>query len=90
MASTGDFTDMPSTTTQIYTAAATAQLTPYPALVDALKAAALDYAQQRIVSPERLVVPLNDGGVLLSMPAAAQDLAIHKLVNVCPRNGERS
>ncbi|HEY3597809.1 MAG TPA: bifunctional Delta(1)-pyrroline-2-carboxylate/Delta(1)-piperideine-2-carboxylate reductase [Paraburkholderia sp.] len=76
-------------TTPIYDAAATAQLTPYPALIDALHTAAIDYAQHRIVSPERLVVPLNGGGMLLSMPAAAQDLAIHKLVNVCPRNRER-
>ena len=27
---------------------------------------------------------------MLSMPAASADLAIHKLVNVCPRNGERA
>jgi 1-piperideine-2-carboxylate/1-pyrroline-2-carboxylate reductase [NAD(P)H] len=80
---------MTSIPLQLFDAAATAQLIPYPALVAALKTAALDYAQQRIMSPERLVVPLNDGGVLLSMPATAPDLAIHKLVNVCPRNGER-
>jgi 1-piperideine-2-carboxylate/1-pyrroline-2-carboxylate reductase [NAD(P)H] len=67
----------------------TARLTPYPALVDALAAAVIDYTQRRIVSPERLVVPLNDDGVLLSMPATAPDIAIHKLVNVCPRNRER-
>ncbi|HVE07690.1 MAG TPA: bifunctional Delta(1)-pyrroline-2-carboxylate/Delta(1)-piperideine-2-carboxylate reductase [Paraburkholderia sp.] len=75
--------------TPIFDAAETARLTPYPALVDALQRAVLDYTQQRIASPERLVVPLNGDGVLLSMPATAQDLAIHKLVNVCPRNRER-
>ncbi|MFC0396900.1 bifunctional Delta(1)-pyrroline-2-carboxylate/Delta(1)-piperideine-2-carboxylate reductase [Paraburkholderia rhizosphaerae] len=73
----------------IFDAAATARLTPYPALVDALATAVADYAEGRITSPERLVVPLNDDGVLLSMPATARDLAIHKLVNVCPRNRER-
>ncbi|WP_133645271.1 bifunctional Delta(1)-pyrroline-2-carboxylate/Delta(1)-piperideine-2-carboxylate reductase [Paraburkholderia flava] len=76
-------------TVQIHDAAATARVTPYPALVAALRTATADYAAGRIVSPERLVVPLNDGGILLSMPATAPDLAIHKLVNVCPRNGER-
>ncbi|CAB3706398.1 bifunctional Delta(1)-pyrroline-2-carboxylate/Delta(1)-piperideine-2-carboxylate reductase [Paraburkholderia rhynchosiae] len=76
-------------TTQIFDAAATARLIPYAALVDALKRATIDYAQQCIASPERLVVPLNEGGILLSMPATAPDLAIHKLVNVCPGNGAR-
>ena len=75
--------------TQIFDAAATARLTPYAELVEALKTASIDYAQQRIVSPERLVVPLNAGGIMLSMPATAPDLGIHKLVNVCPANGPR-
>ncbi|MFM0075506.1 delta(1)-pyrroline-2-carboxylate reductase family protein [Paraburkholderia sediminicola] len=76
-------------TTQIFDAATTAQLIPYAPLVDALRRASIDYAQQRIVSPERLVVPLNEGGIMLSMPATAPDLAIHKLVNVCASNGPR-
>ncbi|MFM0264508.1 bifunctional Delta(1)-pyrroline-2-carboxylate/Delta(1)-piperideine-2-carboxylate reductase [Paraburkholderia sediminicola] len=76
-------------TTQIFDAAATARLIPYATLVDALKRASIDYAQQRIVSPERLVVPLNEGGIMLSMPATAPDLAIHKLVNVCASNRQR-
>lgn len=38
---------------------------------------------------EALAVPLREGGVMLSMPAAADDIAIHKLVNVCPSNRER-
>jgi 1-piperideine-2-carboxylate/1-pyrroline-2-carboxylate reductase [NAD(P)H] len=80
---------MPRPTTQIFDAAATARLIPYATLVDALKRASIDYAQQRIVSPERLVVPLNEGGIMLSMPATAPDLAIHKLVNVCASNGPR-
>lgn len=76
-------------TTQIFDAPATARLIPYATLVDALKRASIDYAQQRIASPERLVVPLNDGGIMLSMPATAPDLAIHKLVNVCASNRTR-
>ncbi|WP_025600794.1 bifunctional Delta(1)-pyrroline-2-carboxylate/Delta(1)-piperideine-2-carboxylate reductase [Burkholderia sp. WSM2230] len=75
--------------TQIFDAAATARLTPYAALVDALKRTSIDYAQRRIACPERLGVPLNAGGILLSMPASAPDIAIHKLVNVCPGNGSR-
>jgi len=77
-------------TTRIFDAVDTARLTPYAALVEALKTAATDYAAGRIVSPERLVVPLNAGGVMLSMPATAPDLAIHKLVSVCPLNRERA
>lgn len=76
--------------TPIFDAAGTARLIPFRALVDALKTATADYAAGRVASPERLVVPLNDNGIMLSMPAAAADLAIHKLVNVCPRNGERA
>jgi 1-piperideine-2-carboxylate/1-pyrroline-2-carboxylate reductase [NAD(P)H] len=76
--------------TPIFDAAETVRLIPFRALVDALETAAADYAAGRVASPERLVVPLNDKGIMLSMPAAAPDLAIHKLVNVCPRNGERA
>ncbi|AGK50648.1 ornithine cyclodeaminase/mu-crystallin family protein [Burkholderia thailandensis MSMB121] len=73
-------------TTAVFDAAQTARVTPFAGLVDALRAAALDAAAGRIASPARLVVPLNEGGVMLSMPASAPDLAIHKLVTVCPRN----
>ncbi|WP_109483468.1 bifunctional Delta(1)-pyrroline-2-carboxylate/Delta(1)-piperideine-2-carboxylate reductase [Paraburkholderia sp. C35] len=76
--------------TPSFDAAGTARLIPFRALVDALKPATADYAAGRVASPERLVVPLNDNGIMLSMPAAAADLAIHKLVNVCPRTGERA
>ncbi|SAK90372.1 ornithine cyclodeaminase [Caballeronia fortuita] len=64
----------------------TARLVPYDRLVDTLAATMLDYAAGRIVSPERMVVPI-EGGVMLSMPASAADLAMHKLVNVCSGNG---
>lgn len=51
--------------TPIFDAAGTARLIPFRALVDALKTAAADYAAGRVVSPERLVVPLNDNGIML-------------------------
>ncbi|MFL9910664.1 delta(1)-pyrroline-2-carboxylate reductase family protein [Paraburkholderia sp. RL17-337-BIB-A] len=79
----------PRQITQIFDDAATARLIPYATLVDALKRASIDYARQRIASPERLVVPLSEGDIMLSMPATAPDLAIHKLVNVCASNRPR-
>jgi 1-piperideine-2-carboxylate/1-pyrroline-2-carboxylate reductase [NAD(P)H] len=78
---------MPSIPT--FDASQTAQLLDYTALVPALRTAVTDYATGRIVSPARLVVPLQAGGVMLSMPSSAADLAIHKLVNVCPANRAR-
>lgn len=59
-------------------------------LIDAISQAADEYASERIRSPERMVVPLPLGGVMLSMPAAADDIAIHKLVNVQPANRKRN
>jgi 1-piperideine-2-carboxylate/1-pyrroline-2-carboxylate reductase [NAD(P)H] len=67
----------------------TARLLPYGRLVAALERTMLDYAAGAVASPERMVVPLANGAVMLSMPAAAADLAMHKLVNVCPGNGAR-
>lgn len=75
--------------TPVFDAAATAALLDYPALLATLRQTVVEYAAGGIVSPERLVVPLQAGGVMLSMPSSAHDLAIHKLVNVCPGNGAR-
>ncbi|WP_179404997.1 bifunctional Delta(1)-pyrroline-2-carboxylate/Delta(1)-piperideine-2-carboxylate reductase [Burkholderia guangdongensis] len=75
--------------TPVFDAAATAVLLDYPALLGALRRTVVDYAAGGVVSPERLVVPLQAGGVMLSMPSSASDLAIHKLVNVCPGNAAR-
>lgn len=69
--------------------AATAAAIGFAPLVDALRAAALDYEAGRIRSPERLSVPLAGGGVSLSMPASAREIAVHKLVNVQPSNAAR-
>ncbi|PXX40767.1 delta(1)-pyrroline-2-carboxylate reductase family protein [Burkholderia sp. MS455] len=73
----------------VFDAADTAALLDYPALLATLRQAVAEYAAGEIVSPERLVVPLQAGGVMLSMPSSARDLATHKLVNVCPGNGAR-
>ena len=80
-------TDSLSSSLARFDDAQTARLLPFDRLVDTLKLTMLDYANGLITSPERMVVPLNDGAVMLSMPAAAADLAMHKLVNVCPKNG---
>ena len=64
----------------------TEALLAFPALVAALDVALQEYAQGAILSPERQVVRLQGDGVMLSMPAAAADIAIHKLVNVNPQN----
>jgi 1-piperideine-2-carboxylate/1-pyrroline-2-carboxylate reductase [NAD(P)H] len=67
----------------------TAALLDFRPLVDSIARAALEMEQGAIASPERMVIPLGDGGVMLSMPATARDVGIHKLVNVQPANVRR-
>lgn len=67
----------------------TAALLDFGELVDAIAVAAGELEAGAILSPERLVLPLGQGAVMLSMPAAASDIAIHKLVNVHPDNARR-
>ncbi len=69
--------------------ARTGELLDFPSLIDAVAQAALDYQAGTIQSPARLVVPLGQGGVLLSMPATAHDIGIHKLVTVHAGNAQR-
>jgi 1-piperideine-2-carboxylate/1-pyrroline-2-carboxylate reductase [NAD(P)H] len=64
----------------------TAQLLPFHALVDAIEKAAIEFEAGLIQSPTRMAVPMGSGGTLLSMPATAHDIAIHKLVSVQPQN----
>lgn len=71
---------------QILNAEQTAQALPYAQLVPAVAQAARELAQQLIQAPERLVVPMAEGGVLLAMPAVGHDLSVTKLVTVHPRN----
>lgn len=72
---------------QILNAEQTARALPYAQLVPAVAQAARELAQQRIQAPERLVVPMAAGGVLLAMPAVGHDLSVTKLVSVHPGNG---
>lgn len=70
----------------IFNAEQTADLLDFPELVDAIASACIEYANGAIAAPERQVVPFPQGGVMLSMPATAHDIGIHKLVNVTPGN----
>lgn len=70
-------------------ASQTAAALDFRQLIAAVAEASADYERGEIVSPERMVVPLGVGGVLLSMPATAQDIGIHKLVSVQPANAAR-
>jgi len=76
--------------TQRFDAMSTETLLPFDLLVGELERTVAEYADGRIVSPERLVIPLAAGGAMLSMPASAEDIASHKLVNVCPSNLSRN
>ena len=64
----------------------TAALLSYPELIVQLQRAWLEVADGKIQCPTRMVTPLADAGVLLSMPAVGADLASHKLVAVVPNN----
>src|SRR5690242_6605344 len=70
----------------VLSARQTKELLPVSRLCQALSVAAGEYMAGRICSPERQVLPLQGDGVLLSMPATAHDIGMHKLVNVCPLN----
>lgn len=67
----------------------TAELIDFASLIEAIAQAATEYDASAIKSPPRLVVPIAGSGVMLSMPATASDIAIHKLVNVQPANVPR-
>lgn len=73
-----------------FNASETARHLPFPALLAALRVMLAEYANHQIKCPERLVTPLPQEGVMLSMPAVAPDLAVHKLINVCPINANHS
>jgi 1-piperideine-2-carboxylate/1-pyrroline-2-carboxylate reductase [NAD(P)H] len=75
---------------QRFDASSTETLLPFNLLVGELEKGVAEYSAGKIASPERLVTPLAAGGVMLSMPASAEDIASHKLVNVCPSNFSRN
>ncbi len=70
-------------------AAETAELLPYAALVAALRTAALETRDGKINCPQRQVLPMGEGGAVLSMVAVAGDVTVHKLVTVVPGNAQR-
>jgi 1-piperideine-2-carboxylate/1-pyrroline-2-carboxylate reductase [NAD(P)H] len=76
--------------TKYFDSTSTDALLPFDLLVAELEKTVAEYTDGKIFSPERLVIPLAEGGVMLSMPASAQDIASHKLVNVCPSNFARN
>lgn len=80
---------MTSLSTRNFDAHATAALLDYPSLVRVLRETIIEYGAGHIASPERLALPMQESGLMLSMPASAKDIAIHKLVTVCPANGKR-
>lgn len=72
-----------------FNALETAALLGFPALARAIAVAAIEHEEGRIHSPDRQVLPLGEGGVLLSMPATAADIGTHKLVTVLPGNAAK-
>lgn len=64
----------------------TASRLPYAELANSIREVALS---DKIQAPPRLALPLSDGGVLLVMPAADDEIAITKLVTVHPENAAR-
>ncbi|KRB89936.1 delta(1)-pyrroline-2-carboxylate reductase family protein [Noviherbaspirillum sp. Root189] len=72
---------------QIFNAADTANALPYTELVPAIALAARQRAEGSLHAPERQVVPV-EGGVLLCMPAVADDIGVTKLITV--HNGNAS
>lgn len=73
-------------TPQVFGPTETASVLPFPALLTELRRVLKEYAAGAVRCPSRLSAPLAQGSVMLSMPAVAAELAVHKLVTVCPAN----
>lgn len=73
-------------TPRYYDATETESLLDFHDLVAALAQAAAEHAAGTINAPTRHAVPYPSGGTMLSMPATAHDIGIHKLVNIMPHN----
>ena len=67
----------------------TASRLPYPALADSIRELALARSSGELQAPPRLILPLQERGVLLVMPASDPEISITKLVTVHPRNPGR-
>jgi 1-piperideine-2-carboxylate/1-pyrroline-2-carboxylate reductase [NAD(P)H] len=71
---------------EILDAGRTAERLPYPELADSIREVALAMSSDALHAPARLVLPLQEGGVLLVMPASDAEISITKLVTVHPEN----
>ncbi|HJQ29022.1 MAG TPA: delta(1)-pyrroline-2-carboxylate reductase family protein, partial [Rubrobacter sp.] len=76
--------------TRIFDAEETASLLPYSGLAESIREVALAMSSGELQAPPRLVLPLQEGGVLLVMPASDQEISITKLVTVHPANPDFS
>ena len=61
----------------------------YVDLAESIREVALKRTSPAVHAPPRMALPLPEGGVLLAMPAADEDIAITKLVTVHPENTGR-
>jgi len=75
---------------EILDASQTADRLPYPELADSIREVALARSSGDLQAPPRLVLSLQEGGVLLVMPASDREIAITKLVTVHPENPGRN
>jgi ornithine cyclodeaminase/alanine dehydrogenase-like protein (mu-crystallin family) len=69
---------------EILDAGRTAGRLPYPELADSIREVALAMSSDALHAPPRLALPLQEGGVLLVMPASDAEISITKLVTVHP------
>lgn len=67
----------------------TASALPYHTLLQQLLIASQEYNEGKILTPKRQSVPYPNGSTLLSMPATADDIGVHKLVNIMPKNSQK-
>lgn len=74
------------TPSSVLSADETARCLPYPELVACIGKAMAEHAAGKILAPERQVLDYPQGGQMLSMPAVAHDIGVHKLANVMPGN----
>jgi 1-piperideine-2-carboxylate/1-pyrroline-2-carboxylate reductase [NAD(P)H] len=74
---------------EILDATQTVDRLPYGELADSIREVALAQSSGGLQAPPRLVVPLQEGGVLLVMPATDREISITKLVTVHPENQAR-
>ena len=73
---------------EILDATQSADRLPYPELADSIREVVLANSSGELQAPPRIVVPLQEGGVLLVMPASDREISITKLVTVHPQNPE--